>query len=133
MDLSKLDLNEDDVSIDNRQDDENNLTIIEIEEESNNNYIQSEKSLMNTNARNETKLSCLNKNKITCNEKERKERNEEGMKRFHEIRRTKRLLRTVKQVPVVGDNNVIWPSVLLNYTKNIDSSNSPHHYKKSQK
>ncbi|XP_016922938.1 uncharacterized protein LOC108004494 [Apis cerana] len=133
VDLSKLDLNEDDVSIDNGQDDENNLTITEIEKESNNNYIQSEKSLMNTNARNETKLSCLNEDKIMCNERERKERNEEGMKRFHEIQRTKRLIRTVKQVPIVGDNNVIWPSVLLNYTKNIDSSNSPHHYKKSQK
>ena len=36
-------------------------------------------------------------------------------------------LRKVRQPPVVGDNNILWPGVLLNYTKNIDPSTSPHH------
>ncbi|KAI4499029.1 hypothetical protein M0802_005895 [Mischocyttarus mexicanus] len=38
--------------------------------------------------------------------------------------------RMIKRSTVCGDNNVIWPGILLNYTRNVDitSSASPHHH-----
>lgn len=50
--------------------------------------------------------------------------------RITSTRRSRRNSRKVRQPAVVGDNNVMWPSVLLNYTKNVDNSAvSPHHYR----
>ncbi|XP_012287043.1 uncharacterized protein LOC105703313 [Orussus abietinus] len=42
--------------------------------------------------------------------------------------RTRRSPARVRQSVVSGDNNVTWPGVLLNYTKNIDPITSPHHH-----
>lgn len=41
--------------------------------------------------------------------------------------------RTVKRSTVCGDNNVLWPGILLNYTRNVDPTSpaSPHHHRYS--
>ena len=129
VDLSKLDLNEEDITVTvaGAQDNENNSIISENEEETNNNYTRSRESIANANLRNQTQLDCVVEDE---NNAEETRSPEEGIKKFLDNRRT-RSYRTVKESPIVGDNEVIWPSVLLNYTRNIDTSNSPRHYNKS--
>lgn len=131
VDLSKLDLDEDDitVTVTNQLNNENGLTIFENEEQTNNNYIQNEETVVKTNLNNRTQLSCVDQDENNAKETQP----EEGTKKFLDVRRTRRSYRTVKQQPVVGDNEVVWPSVLLNYTKNISPSNSPHHYNEPRK
>ena len=125
VDLSKLDLNEENitVTVTQVQDNENNSIISKNEEETNNNYTQSRESVVNANLKNQTQLACVVQDENNAKETQ-------SPKKFLDVRKT-RSYRTVKQLPVVGDNEVIWPSVLLNYTRNIDPSNSPHHYNKS--
>ncbi|XP_043605519.1 uncharacterized protein LOC122577872 [Bombus pyrosoma] len=132
VDLSKLDLDEDDitVTVTNQLNNENGSTIFENEEQTNNNYIQDEETVVKTNLKNGTQLSCVDQDENNAKEGARPE---EGTKKYLDVRRTRRSYRTVKQQPVVGDNEVVWPSVLLNYTKNISPSNSPHHYNEPRK
>ncbi|KAK1137510.1 hypothetical protein K0M31_002015 [Melipona bicolor] len=126
VDLSKLDLNEKDITVTvTEAQDKNNSIISENEEETNNNYTQSKESVVNANLKNQTQLDCVVEDE---NNPEETQSPEKGIKKFLDIRT--RSYRTVKQSPVVGDNEVIWPSVLLNYTRNIDPSNSPHHKNK---
>lgn len=44
------------------------------------------------------------------------------------LRKQRRSPKRVLQPTVIGDNNVLWPGVLLNYTKNVDPESSPHHH-----
>ncbi|XP_015601845.1 uncharacterized protein LOC107270915 [Cephus cinctus] len=53
---------------------------------------------------------------------------EDGSKKFLGIRRTRKSSRRIKTNIVHGENNVTWPGVLLNYTKNIDPQSSPHNH-----
>ncbi|OAD53183.1 hypothetical protein WN48_10696 [Eufriesea mexicana] len=137
VDLSKLELNGNEVSVAtiNEECDDNNLTVCENPEERNNNYVGSEESVTDANLENQIRSNRVveGENNAEKTQEEEEENEEQGIKRFLEIRRTKRAYRTVKQLPIVGDNEVLWPSVLLNYTKNIDPSNSPHHYNKLRK
>lgn len=131
VNLSKLDLDEDNitVTVTNQLNNENGLTIFENEEQTNNNYIQDEETVVETNLKNRTQLRCVGQDENNTKETQP----EEGTKKFLDVRRTRRSYRTVKQQPVIGDNEVVWPSVLLNYTKNISPSNSPHHYNEPRK
>lgn len=126
VDLSKLELNGNEVS--NEESNDESLTTCGNVEERNNNYIQSEEPVVDL-----TNRVVEDENNAEKTEDDEEESEEQGIKRFLECRRTKRAYRTVKQLPIVGENEVLWPSVLLNYTKNIDPSNSPHHYNKLRK
>ncbi|KOC62826.1 hypothetical protein WH47_02529 [Habropoda laboriosa] len=127
VDLYKLDLNEDATVADSdEQNNENNLTITEIVEEKNNNYIENKESVMDTNLKNQTQVNHMVEGQNSTGETQP----ERGIERFFNIRKTRRTTKTVKQSPITGDNDVTWPSVLLNYSnnKNINPFNSPHHY-----
>lgn len=54
---------------------------------------------------------------------------EEGeRKELVSIRRTRQSPRKVSQPTVVGENNVVWPGVLLNYKNNVDPVYAPHRH-----
>ncbi|XP_076236789.1 uncharacterized protein LOC143180735 [Calliopsis andreniformis] len=126
VDLSKLSINGNDTS-DGIVDEENNRhvwTIPQRDEESNNNYIEEKRFEEDANLKNQTQLCGVSRN---CVEELQKE-NESGFLDTW----SRRVSKGVEQSPIVGDNDVIWPSVLLNYTRNIDPSISPHHYCRPQ-
>lgn len=125
VDLTKLDLNEDatigDVAV---VDEENNPTVLEIEEESNNNFAESMMFVEDASFKH------LDREGEDAAEESR---NDHEVKSCHITRKTRRASRKVKQSPIMGDNDVIWPSVLLNYTKNVDNISSPHHFQQVTK
>ncbi|XP_033330615.2 uncharacterized protein LOC117222797 [Megalopta genalis] len=126
VDLTKLDL-KDDAGIGDGPavDEENNSTALEIDDESNNNCTESTEFAEDTDLMNEQPhLSYVTKDEDAADESRR---NDE-VKTCLDSRRTRRASRKVRQSPAMGDNDVIWPSVLLNYTKNVDNISSPHHY-----
>ncbi|XP_078032985.1 uncharacterized protein LOC144467873 [Augochlora pura] len=126
VDLTKLDLNDDPaVGHGPVVDEENNLTILEANEESNNNSTEGTKFVENANLKNQQPLLGYITKDEDAAEETRK--NDEAKNRLDSWR-TRRASRKVKQSPIMGDNDVIWPSVLLNYTKNVDNISSPHHY-----
>lgn len=51
-------------------------------------------------------------------DRENRSRNYETMKKFPSFRKTRRS--STRRSPIVGENNVIWPGVLLNYNNNFD-------------
>lgn len=125
VDLTNLDISELNSS-DGMVDEQNNenLWMAQSDEENNNNYMEERRFVRDANLKNQTQMNGTSANCL-----------EELQNR--EIKfldaRTRRASKGVKQPPIMGDNDVIWPSVLLNYTKNVDPSISPHHYCTSQK
>ncbi|XP_046734068.1 uncharacterized protein LOC124404177 [Diprion similis] len=86
----------------------------------NDNYCSSEDNLNNNNHVN---------NGVQCdgNSITRKTDQQLSLKqRLVSIRRTRQSPRKVSQPTITGDNNVVWPGVLLNYTKKGDVICSPH-------
>ncbi|XP_076636683.1 uncharacterized protein LOC143349369 [Colletes latitarsis] len=128
VNLTKLNLNEADapVSAIDEQNNENNLTVSEIEEERNNNYIEEKNEYLRNQ---ETRLHYGTESENNSKALQNRDRS----KTLLDVRRTRRSSKKVKQSPIVGDNDVIWPSILLNYTKNIDPAISSHRYCISQK
>lgn len=129
VDLTKLDLNDDatpgNVLIDEAViDEENNPTVLEIDEESNNNFAESIMFVGNTHSKNHQEED---------EDAAEESRNNHEAKSYRVTRKTRRASRKVKQSPIMGDNDVIWPSVLLNYTKNVDNISSPHHFQQVTK
>lgn len=58
-------------------------------------------------------------------DQENRSKNQERSK-FHSFRKTKRSSKNLRKSSIVGENNVVWPGVLLNYTNNFDvASNAP--------
>ncbi|XP_043275200.1 uncharacterized protein [Venturia canescens] len=114
------DLNSRNSDYDNNNSDESNLDTTE-------KMIQLQLSQLTTNqTRLDSSLQTLD-NSITS------PKNHSTLPRITSMRRSRRSSRKVRQPAVVGDNNVLWPSVLLNYTKNADNSAvSPHHYRAFQ-
>ncbi|XP_014469376.1 PREDICTED: uncharacterized protein LOC106741660 [Dinoponera quadriceps] len=51
----------------------------------------------------------------------------ERMKRPRSFRKTRRSSRNARKAPIVGENNVVWPGVLLNYSNSFDVAASPPH------
>lgn len=127
VDLTKLDLNEaaSDVTM---VDDENNSTVFEIDEESNNNCAESLLFLEDNRSKNhEEYLS------PQAEDAAEESRNNQETKSCLATRKTRKANRKAKQSPIIGDNDVIWPSVLLNYTKNVNNISSPHHFRQVTK
>lgn len=133
VDLYKLDINEDAaVAVNDEQNKENSLTISEIVEERNNNYIHDKEPVMDTSRKKQTRLNSLVEDRNNTGET----RSEKGIERFFHIRKTERTIKTAKQPPPIIDDNdrvFTWPSILSNYTnnKNIDPSIASYHYDKS--
>ncbi|XP_076766418.1 uncharacterized protein LOC143433151 [Xylocopa sonorina] len=121
VDLSKLDLNEDEIAVTviDEQNNKNSSAISECEKERNNNYIKSEEST-DVNVRNEALQSCAMGDE---NEETQPER---GIQRFVDIRRTRRGTRSVQQPAVADDNSLICPRVSFNHSNTVDPSNSVH-------
>ncbi|XP_043262102.1 uncharacterized protein LOC122402957 [Colletes gigas] len=115
VNLTKLNLNEVDATVPaiDEQNNENNLTVSEIEEERNNNYIEEKNEYLRNQ---ETRLNYGTESENNSKGSQNRDRS----KTLLDVRRTRRTSKKVKQSPIVGDNDVIWPSILLNYTKNID-------------
>lgn len=113
MDLSKLDLN----LIDNR---ERNERFFHSADQDNR-----ERDGRQTENNNVIFLDNL-EDKMDKEDLENGSKNQEGTNRFRSFRKTKRSSKNLRRSPIVGENNVIWPGVLLNYTNNFDvASNSP--------
>lgn len=57
-------------------------------------------------------------------------KDQDGTKGILAFKMKHRSSRTVKRSTVCGENNVLWPGILLNYTRNVDPSSpaSPHHH-----
>ncbi|EFN83739.1 hypothetical protein EAI_17128 [Harpegnathos saltator] len=51
----------------------------------------------------------------------------ERMKTLRSFRKSRRSSRNMRRAPIVGENNVVWPGVLLNYTNSFDVANSSPH------
>ncbi|XP_031848649.1 uncharacterized protein LOC116434056 [Nomia melanderi] len=119
VDLTKLDLNEEDVAV---IDEENNSTVLQIEEESNNNCTRDGTFVEDVNLKNQQGYLDWVAEGVD-------DVDHEATKSCLDIRRNRKASRKAKHSPIVGDNDVIWPSVLLNYTTNVDRISSPHHYR----
>ncbi|XP_015521774.1 uncharacterized protein [Neodiprion pinetum] len=88
----------------------------------NDNYCSSEDNLNNNNQAN-------NSVQFTGNSITRKTDQPLSLKqRLVSIRRTRQSPRKVSQPTIVGDNNVVWPGVLLNYKKKGEAVCSPHRH-----
>lgn len=57
-------------------------------------------------------------------------KDQDGNKGIFAFKMKHRSSRTVKRSTVCGENNVLWPGILLNYTRNVDPSSSAslHHH-----
>ena len=128
LDLTKLNINDTSDVITDEQNNESDLSVPQGEVENNNNYIRDEEFVVHENFKNQTQLGYVSTDGNVIEESE----NYDGIQRILDTRRSRTPLGGVKQPPV-GDNDVIWPSVLFNYTKDIDPSTSPCHYYRSQK
>lgn len=124
VDLTKLDLNEEDVAV---IDEENNSTVLHIEEESNNNCTRSGTFVEDVNLKNQQEEYL--RRVAGGGDEVGEPYDHEAAKGCLDIRRNRRASRKAKHSPIVGDNDVIWPSVLLNYTTNVGRISSPHHYR----
>ncbi|CAL1674679.1 unnamed protein product [Lasius platythorax] len=98
VDLSKLDLN----LIDNRRRDEWLPSSVARDKRG-----KDEKHQENNN---------VNSPEDKAEDRENRSRNYETMKKFPSFRKTRRS--STRRSPIVGENNVIWPGVLLNYNNN---------------
>lgn len=116
VDLSKLDLN----LIDNRGRDEL-LSYLTDEENcerdrkhtENNNLIFLDNNLKDKMDKEDQKDGSNGQNRIRKRE-------------FRTFRKTKRSSKNLRRSSIVGENNIVWPGVLLNYTNNFEvASNSP--------
>ncbi|XP_067211223.1 uncharacterized protein [Linepithema humile] len=111
VDLSKLDLN----LTNSRARDERLSHLVDQD-----NYGKDERQLENNN------IDSLKMDKIDNENQEDESKGHERMKRFRSVRKTKRSSRNVRRPPIVGENNVVWPGILLNYTNNFDVAGNPH-------
>ncbi|XP_076650725.1 uncharacterized protein LOC143357910 [Halictus rubicundus] len=129
VDLTKLRLNEDATSGDVTViDEQNNPTVLEIDEESNNNFPECITFVEDTTLKNQQEHFDHDGEDAV-----EESRNNHEVKSCLVTRKTRRASRKMKQSPIMGDNDVIWPSVLLNYTKNVDNISSPHHFRQVTK
>ncbi|KAG7208857.1 hypothetical protein KM043_015042 [Ampulex compressa] len=128
VDLAKLDLNmSNDINVAAQECDDRDVPmIVEGEKECNNNCVENpDKPVSGC----QTQIS--EDSKATLGREGCK--TQEGIKRFLSFRKSRRTSRMVKQTPALGENNAVWPGVLLNYTKNVDHSSSPHHHRTIRK
>lgn len=51
----------------------------------------------------------------------------ERIKKFRSFRKTRRSSKNARRAPIVGENNVVWPVVLLNYSNGFDVTSGPPH------
>ncbi|XP_014609652.1 PREDICTED: uncharacterized protein DDB_G0283697-like [Polistes canadensis] len=121
VDLSKLDLNSkmSETSVDRKKNE------VEWRIETNNNYMKTRKE--NTEDRKD-----YHSGRFNYESKDEFRKDQDGTnKGILTLKMIKhRPSRMIKRSTVCGDNNVIWPGILLNYTRNVDikSSESPHHH-----
>ncbi|XP_072752819.1 uncharacterized protein [Anoplolepis gracilipes] len=100
VDLSKLDLN----LMDNQKRGKQLSCLLDRE-----NYERNEKQQKNNN---------VNIPEDKTNKEDNESKNYKRMKKFPSFRKIKRSPTRIS--PIVGENNVIWPGVLLNYNNNFD-------------
>ena len=131
LDLTKLNINENDTTdvITDEQNNESDLSVPQGEVENNNNYIRDEEFVVHENFKNQAQPGYVSTDGNVIEESD----NYDGIHRFLDTERSRRPLESAKQPQILGDNDVIWPSDLFNYTKDIDPSTSPQHYYRSQK
>ncbi|XP_011863291.1 PREDICTED: uncharacterized protein LOC105559536 isoform X2 [Vollenhovia emeryi] len=60
------------------------------------------------------------KDKMDKEDQEDQEDGLNGQERFRSFRKTKRSSKNLRRSSIIGENNVAWPGVLLNYTNNFD-------------
>lgn len=84
------------------------------------NYGKDERQLENNN------VDCPKMDKVDNENREDRSNDHERMKRSRSFRKTRRSSRNVRRPPIVGENNIVWPGILLNYTNNFDVAGSLH-------
>ncbi|XP_015172631.1 PREDICTED: suppressor of Mek1-like [Polistes dominula] len=132
VDLSKLDLNS--KMSDESSNDKKNEVEWTIETNNNNNNNNNNNYMRKENM--ESKMDYYqNEKRFNYESKQDELKKDEGdedtTKGIFTFKMIKhRPSRMIKRSTVCGDNNVIWPGILLNYTRNVDiqSTESPHHH-----
>jgi len=111
VDLSKLDLN-----LTNSQVRDEQLSRLVDQD----NYGKDERQLENNN------IDSPKMDKINNENREDESKDHERMKRFRSFRKIRRSSRNMRMPPIVGENNVVWPGILLNYTNNFNIVGNSH-------
>ncbi|XP_054000954.1 uncharacterized protein LOC128888256 [Hylaeus anthracinus] len=116
VDLMKINLNGDDTLRD-EENNESKFTVAEIEEERNNNYIGNVKFVDSYLENRQTQAKRVSDGNVDVGEPQ------DHDETFRDGRGNRRSPKGV-QPSIMSDNDVTWPSILTNYTKNVDSASA---------